>query len=81
VEDRIALRSQSILDLMKCLSYNASASKNGDIEMVIVKWHRRFAKNELEGPMDAQLIGKPISISEVIRKKVIHFTSSKNSGQ
>ena len=77
VEHRMALRSQIILDWMNSLSYKASAAKNGVTEMVIAKWRRRFAKNGLEGLMDAQRTGKPITISEEIRKKVIHLACSK----
>jgi len=77
VEHRMALRSQIILDWMEGLPYKASATKNGVTEMVIAKWRKRFSKDGLKGLMDAQRTGKPITISEEIRKKVIHLACSK----
>jgi len=82
VEHRMAQRSQIILDWMEGLSYKASAAKNDVTEMVIAKWRKRFCKDGLKGLMDSQRTGKPISISEEIRNKVIHLACSKpNDGR
>lgn len=82
VEQRIALRSQIILDWIEGLSYKASAAKNRVTEMVIAKWRKRFAEKGLEGLMDAKRSGKPVTISEEMRKKVIHLACSKpNDGR
>lgn len=82
VERRIALRSQIILDWINGLSYKASAAKNGVTEMAISKWRQRFSENGLEGLADAERSGKPITISEEIRNKVIHLACSKpNDGR
>jgi len=77
VEHRMALRSQIILDWMNGLSYKASASKNDVTEMIIAKWRKRFAMKGMEGLKDAERSGKPITISEETRKKVIHLACSK----
>lgn len=77
VEKRMALRARIILDWIIGLSYKASASKNGVTEMVIAKWRRRFSQYGIEGLKDAKRPGKPITISEEIRNKVIHMACSK----
>src|SRR6056297_2731641 len=77
VEHRMALRSQIILDWMEDLSYKASAAKNGVTEMVIAKWRKRFSEHGMEGLMDAKRSGKPATISEEMRKKVVHLACSK----
>lgn len=77
VEKRIALRSQIILDWINGLSYKASASKNGVTEMVIAKWRKRFSEKGLNGLADEKRSGKPVTISEKMRNKVIHLACSK----
>lgn len=79
LEKRLCLRSQLILDWMKNLSYKESASKNQVSEMVVAKWRKRFKKNGIAGLQDNPRSGKPSSISEATRNKVIHYACSKPS--
>ena len=77
IERRIALTAQIILDWINGLSYNASALKNGVTEMVIAKWRRRFSQSGLQGLYDARRSGKPVTISEEMRKRVVHLACTK----
>lgn len=77
VEKRLSLRSQLILDWMNNISYTESASKNRVSEMVIAKWRKRFKKDGIAGLKDKPRSGKPSTISEAMRNKVIHYACSK----
>lgn len=72
-ERRLALRSQIILDWIKGLTYKQSAEKNQVAEAVITKWRKRFSENKLDGLADRKRPGKPATVTEAQRNKVIHL--------
>lgn len=77
IEKRLSIRAQIILDWIEELTYKDSADKNNVTEMAIAKWRKRFHKKGIEGLKDSPRSGKPISISEELKNKVIHLACSK----
>jgi transposase len=78
-ERRLVQRAQIILDWIAGLTYAHSSQKNQVTEPVIAKWRRRFAAAGLAGLADAPRSGRPATVTEADRTRVIHLACQRTA--
>jgi transposase len=77
VESRIKERALIILDWHEGKSYDETQNLRKVSRRIVAKWRSRFFKLRVNGLADAARSGKPVSITEAQKNKVIHLACSK----
>lgn len=77
IESRIKERAFIILDWHQGKTYDQTMELRNISRRVVAKWRNRFLKDRLEGLKDAARSGKPVTITEAQKNKVIHLACRK----
>ncbi len=77
VESRLKQRAGIILDWLEGKSYDETQARQKVSRRVVAKWRSRFSQKRVEGLKDGDRSGKPVTVTEAQKNKVIHLACSK----
>ena len=77
VESRLKQRAMIIMDWQAGKSYDETQELRKVSRRVVAKWRNRFKVNRMDGLKDASRSGKPLTITEVQKNRVVHLAYNK----